>query len=141
MTRRFTKYPSSYVKASSDMKRVFADSPLFVDNSVLEYDELHFRENSFTRGQSVSSIKKVKDSLYELSVIVDHSGDYYALRIGISTDDLMNAYSNPFNYISFRPEYVKVIDASSISEIPYDTNNLIKRYDSSKCDYQIRFLI
>ena len=123
------------------MKRVFADSPLFVDDSVLEYDELHLRENSFTRGQSVSSIKKVKDSLYELSVIVDHSGDYYALRIGISTDDLMNAYNNPFNYISFRPEYVKVVDASSISEIPYDTNSLIKRYDSSKCDYQIRFLI
>lgn len=123
------------------MKRVFADSSLFIDDSVLEYDELHLRENSFTRGQSVSSIKKVKDSLCELSVIVDHSGDYYALRIGISTDDLMNAYNNPFNYISVRPEYVKVIDASSISEIPYDTNSLIKRYDSSKCDYQIRFLI
>ena len=43
------------------MKRVFADSPLFVDDSVLEYDELHLRETSFTRGQSVSSIKKVKD--------------------------------------------------------------------------------
>lgn len=132
MKRKFTKYPSNYVKASNT---------LFVDDSTLEYAELQFRENSFTEGQSVRSIKEVTDSLYELTVTVDHSGDYYNLQVGISTDDLMEAYNHPFDYILFSPEYVKVIDSRSISQIPYDSDSLMNHYDSSRYDYQIRFVM
>ena len=129
--RTFTKYPSNYIKANT----------LFVDDSTLEYDELQFRENPFTRGQSVRLIKEVTDTAYELTVTVDHSGDYYTLHVGISNDDLMKAYNNPFDYILFSPEYVKVMDARSISQIPYDKDSLINHYDSSSYDYQIRFMM
>lgn len=130
--RTFTKYPSNYIEASDT---------LIVDDSTLEYGELQFRENSFTEGQSVRSIKEVTDSLYEITVTVDHSGDYYTLHVGISTDDLMEAYNNPFDYILFSPEYVTVIDARSISQIPYDRDSLMNQYDSSRYDYQIRFMM
>ena len=132
MKRTFTRYPSDYVKASNI---------LFVDDSILEYDDLQLRENSFIEGQSVGSIKEVIDSLYELTVTVDHSGDYYTLHVGVSVDDLMNAYNNPFDYISIIPEYVTVVDAKSISQIPYDRDGLMNLYDSSRYDYQIRFLM
>lgn len=132
MKRTLTKYPSNYVKASNT---------LFVDDFILEYGELQLREYSFTRGQSVISIKEVTDSLYELTVTVDHSGDYYTLHVGVSVDDLMNAYNNPFDYISIAPEYVTVVDARSISQIPYNRDSLVNLYDSSRYDYQIRFLI
>ena len=131
MKRTFTKYPSGYVKANT----------LFINDSTLEYAELQFRENPFTRGQSVRLLKEVTDTTYELTVTVDHSGDYYTLHVGISTDDLMEAYNNPFDYILFSPEYVKVMDARSISRIPYDKDSLINHYDSSRYDYQIRFMM
>lgn len=120
---------------------VKASNTLFVDDSIVDYDELQIRETPYTSGQSVSSIKEVTDSLYELTVTVDHSGDYYTLQIGVSIDDLMNAYNNPFNYISIIPEYVTVADAKSVSQIPYDSDSLMNLYDSSRYDYQIRFLI
>ena len=126
MKRKFTKYPSNYINATT------------IPDTSLEYSQCLFRENHWCN-YPVTTIYEVDKSTYELVVTVDHSGDYYKLNIGISADELLNAYNNFYNFVPINPLYVNVVGASSISNLSYDELNLMNSYDSSQYDYEISF--
>ena len=108
MKRKFTKYPSNYIRASETFS---------IEGIDFSCAWCEIKENPYWCNHTVRDITPSNnDSIYDVTVTIDHGGDYTTICLGVPVEELHIAFNNQNQFIDIHPISIDVIEAWSLGE-------------------------